>query len=63
MGHIKSMLYDGGTDHLSFLSGLKLRALVNVCDLYKKQYTETSEVSFDKKHSAMFNLELKTIPT
>ena len=59
MGFIKPALYNGGTDYLCFLSvGHSSGFLVNVCDLYKKQYMETTEISFDKKFFVMFNLEM-----
>lgn len=41
------------------MCGLQLRALSKwVCDLYKKQYMETPETSFDKKLFSVFNLEM-----
>lgn len=59
MGFMKFLLYNGGTRYLWFpCVGPSSGLLVRVCDLYKKQYIETSEISFDKKLFAMFNLEM-----
>lgn len=54
---IKPVLHDGETDYFRLLSvGQSSGLLVNVYDLYKKQYLETTTISFEKKLFAVFNL-------
>ena len=57
VGFIKPVLHDGETDHLPLLFvGHSSGLLVNMYDLYKKQYLERTTVSFEKKLFAMFSL-------